>query len=1144
MGAFLRKLGLSSQDGSPLEMAALGRPFQVGMLYDCRTDSLIPDVTLWDWENLKKDLKIKPQNNTQVNIITLDSSDEKTSTLNMTASLKASFLCGLNEVGGAAKYLNDTKSSKRQSRVTLHYSTTTRMEQLSMSHLGNQNVVYPEVFEQKSATHVVTGVLYGAQAFFVFDQWDSKEEENRDNKGKLETLIKKYISVDGKRALKMTDSDKETADHLNFTFYGDFLLDHNPTSFLDAMQIYNNLPRHIDEDDKLAVPVQVWLYPLKHLNSQAAQLVQEISVALVSKSQEVLEELDEHIMRCNDIIKDGVVNNFTIIRKNANDFKSILNQFKYTFQKELARVLPNIRGGDASEGELANILKKKEESPFKKCVIATWLDKREKEITMLRSFFNRIKEMKLDIVINDLDTLIYNTSIKNIVCFTFTSLHVCQPYMSEMKRYLQAPSRKSSYHLSEPSEELIIQNFRQHSQRFIEFAEINQSSKTTKFLVHSIPDVKYFGATIYLYKCGCLINQNFQLPSKPETLVVDSQTEDSVTLKLRPPKCDLEGYRVEYKRLEDEEWKTVNITDKIVQFRITKLRPTSTYQLRHRAVCDVGVSQASDTIEVRTLPVKKPLGRHIINCKEIKDGKSRLYLLPLKSQFINTVKKIETCPFENRTSIKPSKTIMVLGATGSGKSTLINGMVNYILGVQWENDFRFKLIHEETSRSQAESQTSAVTVYEMNYQDCFKVPYSFTVVDTPGFGDARGIDQDKQITEQIRECFSSPQGVQHITAVCFVVQASQARLTHTQKYIFDSILSIFGKDIANNILVLITFADGQRPPVLNAITESNIPFPKDEKESPLFFKFNNSALYANNDETNSSDDQMFDKMFWDMGANNMEGFFKALEKMDDESLETVVEVLRPKISTALSKREEIRQTRDISDKHITDIESNKDFEYEVDVTETKTESIAGTGKFITNCQKGNFTCHYPCSLSNDEDKIRCSAMKDGVRTVCPGKCSRNIRSDQQHRFISEAKKVKKMFDELKKKYEQAQGELMTTEQLSEWFCHELETLIKLNYKLRKESHESIKRLEEIALRRNPLYFLGNIELLIQTKKQEAKLEWMERNKELQEVKERAEIITSLIRNEELSLSVEKKSQKRKSPESKCQHIKKLLKETF
>ncbi|XP_051781755.1 uncharacterized protein LOC114644948 isoform X10 [Erpetoichthys calabaricus] len=1153
MDKITHKQGGPSQGGLPLEMAALGRLFQVGMLYDCRSDSLIPGITLWDLENLKKDLNITSLKNTQFKIITSDSLDEKTSTLNMSASLKASFLCGLIEVDGAAKYLNDTKSSKRQSRVTLHYSTTTRMEQLSKSHLGNQNVVYPEVFEQKSATHVVTGVLYGAQAFFVFEQWNSKVEEIRDNKEKLETLIKKYFSEDGKRDLKMTDADKETADHLNFTFYGDFLLDHNPTSFQDAMQIYNNLPKHIDKVNKLAVPVQVWLYPLKHLNAQAAQLVQKISVTLMFKSQEVLEELDEHIMRCNDIMKDSVVNNFPIIRKNADECKSMLNQYKYIFRKELASVLTNFRGGNASEEELANILKKKEESPFKKCVITGWLDKSEKEITMLRSFFNRIKEMKLDMVINDLDTLIYNTSIKNIVCLTFTSLHVCQPYMSEIKRYLQAPSRKSSYHLSEPSEELIIENFRQHYQRFIEFAEINQSSKTTTFFVHSIPDVEYLGATIYLYKCGRLINHNFQLPSKPETLEVDSQTEDSVTLMFRPLKCDLEGYKLEYKRLEDDEWKTVNTTDKNVKYSIKKLHPDSTYQLRHRAVCQVGVSQASDTIEVRTLPVKKPTGRHAIKekCKEINDGKLRLYLLPLKSQFINTVKKIETFPFGNRTSIKPSKTIMVLGATGSGKSTLINGMVNFILGVQWGDDFRFKLIHEETSRSQAESQTSAVTAYEMNYQDYFNVPYSFTVVDTPGFGDTRGIDRDKQIIEQIRECFSSPQGVQHINAVCFVVQASLARLTHTQKYVFDSILSIFGKDIINNILVLTTFADGQRPPVLDAVTESNIPFPKDVDGSPLFFKFNNSALIADIDETDSSDDLMFDKMFWDMGAKSMERFFKALEKMDANSLaltkevlkerkrlETVVEGLRPQISNALSKSEEIRQTRDILNKYITDIESNKDFEYEVYVTNTKTESLSGAGEFITNCQKCNFTCHYPCSLSNDEDKIRCSAMKDGVCTVCPGKCAWNIHSNQQHIFIYEIKKVKKTYDELKKKYEKAQGELMTTEQMLERLKHELDDVTDLIYKLITENHESIKRLDEIALRPNPLSSPEYIELLIQAEEREAKPRWMERVKSLREVKEKAEIIANLSRNEELPPSLETKSQKRKSSETLCpQNIK-------
>ena len=153
---------------------------------------------------------------------------------------------------------------------------------------------------------------------------------------------------------------------------------------------------------------------------------------------------------------------------------------------------------------------------------------------------------------------------------------------------------------------------------------------------------------------------------------------------------------------------------------------------------------------------------------------------------------------------------MVLGATGAGKSTLVNGMINYILGVTWEDRFRFKLVDEDTAKSQAHSQTSEVTVYKLNHRDGFQTDYSLTIVDTPGFGDTRGIERDKMITSQLQNLFSDPLGVSEIDAICFVVQASLARLTPTQKYVFDSVLSIFGKDVAENIRIMVTFADGQR----------------------------------------------------------------------------------------------------------------------------------------------------------------------------------------------------------------------------------------------------------------------------------------------------------------------------------------------
>ena len=50
------------------------------------------------------------------------------------------------------------------------------------------------------------------------------------------------------------------------------------------------------------------------------------------------------------------------------------------------------------------------------------------------------------------------------------------------------------------------------------------------------------------------------------------------------------------------------------------------------------------------------------------------------------------------------KTIMVVGATGVGKSTLIDGLINFHLGVAWNETARFKLIsltpEEEEKRTE------------------------------------------------------------------------------------------------------------------------------------------------------------------------------------------------------------------------------------------------------------------------------------------------------------------------------------------------------------------------------------------------------------------------------------------------------------
>ncbi|XP_028450177.1 uncharacterized protein si:ch73-170d6.2 [Perca flavescens] len=518
-------------------------------------------------------------------------------------------------------------------------------------------------------------------------------------------------------------------------------------------------------------------------------------------------------------------------------------------------------------------------------------------------------------------------------------------------------------------------------------------------------------------------------------------------------------------------------------------------------------------------------------------GPLPVYKVPLKEEQIN-VKGCKRFSFgkESKPNPKPNRTIMVLGATGAGKSTLINGMINYILGVKWEDSYRFKLVDEGQSKSQSESQTSEVTVYKINYEEGFEIDCSLTIVDTPGFGDTRGIKRDQMITEQIRNLFSADCGVTEIDAVCFVAQAALARLTPSQKYVFDSVLSIFGKDVAENIRVLVTFADGQQPPVLEAINASGVPCPKTKGGLPVHFKFNNSALFADNKssaaDSMSGDDEDeggFDKMFWNMGTKSMKRFFAALNMIETKSLTLTKEVLRERnqlensvenvqkqVKVGLAKLEEIKETTGKLKEHEGEISRNENFEFDVNVKKPVQIDISGTGTYITNCQQCHVTCHYPCGIPNDANKAGCCAMgSNGYCTECPNKCHWSVHHNQKYKWEYKDVKEKLTVQELKEKYQKATKAKITVEELVNELKADYKRVQAEVVKLMERSSQCLNRLKEIALKPDPLSTTDYIDMLIEGEKAEAKLGWNQRVESLMNMRDKAELMAKAARGEKL-----------------------------
>ena len=389
------------------------------------------------------------------------------------------------------------------------------------------------------------------------------------------------------------------------------------------------------------------------------------------------------------------------------------------------------------------------------------------------------------------------------------------------------------------------------------------------------------------------------------------------------------------------------------------------------------------------------------------------------------------------------------------------------------------------------------------------------MIDTPGFGDTAGIDRDKKIIEQIKELFSisGDEGIDQIHGIGFVTQAPLAQLTPTQQYMFDTILSVFGRDVAGNIFLMITFADGKKPPALDAVQAAGVPY-------QAFFKFNNSALFA----SKSADDE-FDRMFWKMGTKSFDEFFKQFSNaqaqslqlsreviQERETLEVTVQGLQPQIQLGLSKIDELRQERQMLKDHEADILTNKDFTYRVEVTKQRKIDLPH-GTYTTNCLTCNYTCHNSCAYADDGDKYKCSAMRSCRGTsnaecgVCPKKCSWKVHKNNPYRFELYQDYETRTSDELKTRYESAISSKEQLEGVIKDMKKELDTMNMAVLRKMEQARRSVQRLQEIALKPNYLTEVEYIDLIIESEKREAKPRWLERVQVLECVRQQAEIIT-------------------------------------
>ena len=537
----------TGRSSNAIEIDALGRQFQIGMLYDRRNDALVIGKTLWSSSSLSKTKKI-PLPSSHFTVSAASTKAEVVNTFDASAEITLSLLFGLIKLP-----LVSTEYSKRESkfqevtRVSLHSLSTTYYEEISMDHLSNME--YPEVFKDNLATDVVVGITYGFRSVFLFERkvfHATKEEKERSSR-LVRGLLRKLAPAIGGNALG------DNARRFRCKIYSDLDIRNKPSTYNEAIKLVKVLPKLTANQSLNAKPMYVYLLPLDKLaKNQTVITVKSISIELIEKAKKKMTDVEELEILADDAIASLTQPAYEIVRQRLSEFRPLIRQYKARLESTIRSILPEVRGGKTEEHELQSTLNGMNSSPFNTNSVRTWLSHIDSIKNILKAHLNnlgpRVSFIRSDKLIN----FFIDSKVKYIFCIFLKIFPEKDVFLKKLKRYMSNPNNMGSEKWNVPLGPWWFNNItlawtiKKNIKDVARLTSMNKANSSIQFLVVNEPlesndktrGGATWGSTTYLYTTRHGLDQGrirFQVPSEPGAPVLKHATSKLVTLTWSPP---------------------------------------------------------------------------------------------------------------------------------------------------------------------------------------------------------------------------------------------------------------------------------------------------------------------------------------------------------------------------------------------------------------------------------------------------------------------------------------------------------------------------------------------------------------------------------------------------------------------------------
>ena len=840
---------IQDQVSHVINRAAIDSSGSLGSLYDGHRDLILGTLNVNRKENMIEKVKsrkcfvITGKEHLQKNIL---------KEIGVENELRVSLLSNLTEKKGIAAIHDYPLPINEYTRI-FHYYHCDREEKLSEYPAKKNQSLQQLSKDQTVATHIITGISIGIAVIIVL-------QPPADNKGlaSLDNVLNRMCTslLTDDNTLKLDSTEESLLKNIADTKV------YSNTSDLRNIAKFYDICKHIKlkQNNPASSPISYVLQPIKSLYpTYSGQGVTFISLpeSIIDKIEEYVLQTGHYITKLKILVTDELPK---LLNGHLKEQLFLLKvnwsntQKKYNNEVEhLSKLMIDVRRGRISPKTFDQTL-----STTQKVISGAMIRGLAGNLNELKEKGHFISDLErqqfryLNVADHDIDRtdnektierkLITNDQQDRVLCSN-DSLNSSKPV--ELYQLRQEVTKERT----------------NNSDLRLTYADFSYSSYELKHMI-TLPSNKHTNVPNY---------------QKPIAIISSSELQATVSSSTKVPANILNDERL-----------SSNMPTNTSRHSIT--------QLNIPFITEVQIPDSKPPKKYTSPQVPSdvsnfsPLSNKVAN-DATSQAKTKKYIPASRTTYssVTTLRKPETLlstefqvsdsslekkyfPIASTLSLLDNETIniVLIGETGVGKSTFINALANYLTFHTLEearttqpvvlipvsflittgDDFQEHIIKfgevDDSNNEDFDHPGQSVTQHCKSYLFHLKNNHGkkLRIIDTPGFGDTRGIQQDDQNIQHILQYINN---LSHLNAICFLLKPNESRLNIFFRSCFTQLFSFLNQKALKNIIFCFTnsrstfYTPGNTAPLLKKMISSlsigDVPFNKENT-----FCFDNEAF--------------------------------------------------------------------------------------------------------------------------------------------------------------------------------------------------------------------------------------------------------------------------------------------------------------